>query len=612
MTTTCAVSEARTEQQQASLSRLAAYRTAVASAAQTAQVQALQFVRARPAEAALRGVALLVLAAQALLRWLACSKLSVHWDEFNFLRIVHAAHRGEAIARFQSLHARLFFWLPYLDWNEVDQIVLARQVMCLLNIAALAALAAAVRRFHGWTATLWSLCVVGGVSYVIQHACAFRYDGLLLLLYGGALWLLTRPSLRSATCAGLAIAVAPLVSLKSVLFAPPLALFSIFGRGDRSWHPPLRYLRRAAVSAALSFCLLAALHWWARGSGEAKSERAVGDYAQGMFGFRLPIHRYSILERTLEDDPSAWFLVLAGGVLLLAATLRPRADVRRSAALAFLAGAPLLSVLIYRNAWPYYVAGVLMVSVSWIATVPARWLSATRLPVRAGVVLGLLGFSMYSGLESYSWYLGINERLLGEQRRVIAAVKAIFPEPVPYIDRCGMLASFPKVNPFITTLTAGRYRARGVPRFEELLRRAQPPLLLVNINALDPSREWRSGAHALMRQDLALLSANFVPHWGPIWVAGKNLTLQAEEEASFEMLIGGTYTLEAEQPLSIDGRLVQPGQTVQLAQGPHAARAEHAGTARLRYGDHLARPAGKPASTALFEGFHANRPLKLF
>lgn len=584
----------------------------VARRVRHAAAAVLHSLRANPAEMPVRAVAVLVLGVQALLRWQACSKLSIHWDEFNFLRIVHAAHRGEAIARFQTLHARLFFWLPYLDWNEVDQIVLARQVMWLFNVAALAALAAVARRFHGWTATLWSICIVGGVSYVIQHACAFRYDGLLLLLYGVALWLLTRPSLRAATLAGLSLAVAPLVSLKSVLFAAPLALFSVFGRGRLSWAATRRYLVRCLLAAVASFCLLAALHWWARGSAGAVSERAVGDYAQGMFDIRLPIFRQALVAATLRVDPIAWFFLLAGGVLLLAGTLTAAAQARRDAALAFLAGAPVLSILVYRNAWPYYMAGVLLAALPWVATAPARLLGKRRALARVVVVLGMLGTCVYSGLQSYSWYLGINQRLLGEQRRLIAAAKALFPQPVPYIDRCGMVASFPKVNSFITTLTVGRYRAAGVPKFAEILRTTQPPLLLANVNALDLNREWRSGVHALLREDFDVLDANFIQHWGPIWVAGKELSLAAGEEVPFDILIAGTYTLEAEQPLSIDGRTILPEHTVELGQGAHAARSSTPGVVRLRYGAHLPKPADKPPSRELFEDFRSGRPMKLF
>lgn len=567
--------------------------------------------RARPLEGVVCGVALLVVGFQAALRLQACSELSVHWDEFNFLRYVHAAHRGEAIARFQTLHARLFFWLPYVGEDEVAQIVVARQVMWLLNMAALAALAAVARRFHGWTATLCSLSIVGSASYVIQHACAFRYDGLLLPLYALALWLFLRPSLTAATLAGAGLAAAPLFSLKSVLFAPPLALFAVFGRGSQLSPGTLRYVLRCAAAAVASFCLLAALHW-SRGKSGAGGERAVGDYAAGMFAFRLPLLRYGIIEDTWRADPAVWFLALAGGLLLLAATLKPQLEERQRAGLIFLAGAPLLTILVYRNAWPYYIAGVLMAGVLWVAVAPAQLLRSPLRPARAAVLLGLLGLSLYGGINAYAWHLGIDTRTISEQRRLIAGVKTVFPSPVPYIDRCGMIASYPKVNRFITSLTAGRYQARGEPQFEDLLRRTQPPLLLANVGSLNLNREWRSGSHALLRPDFEVLRANFIHHWGPIWVAGKELTLQAEQDAVFEIQIAGTYTVESAQPLVLDGRPVQPGQTVQLAQSAHSARAEHAGSARLRYGDHLPIPSGRLPSKKLFDDFGSQRPRPLF
>ena len=38
-----------------------------------------------------------------------------------------------------------------------------------------------------------------------------------------------------------------------------------------------------------------------------------------------------------------------------------------------------------------------------------------------------------------------------DQRAVVAAVHRIFPEPVPYLDHGGVMASFPKVNFFMSS-----------------------------------------------------------------------------------------------------------------------------------------------------------------
>src|SRR6186713_2902494 len=85
--------------------------------------QARAGLRDRPLESAVQTALLLVLAFQAALRWEDCGRRAIHWDEFNFLRFVHAAYRGEPIPHFQTFHARLFFWLPRLGGNEVDQII---------------------------------------------------------------------------------------------------------------------------------------------------------------------------------------------------------------------------------------------------------------------------------------------------------------------------------------------------------------------------------------------------------------------------------------------------------------------------------------------------------
>jgi len=565
-------------------------------------------LRERPLESAVQSALLLVLVVQAALRWEECGQRGIHWDEFNFLRIVHAAHRGEPVPHFQTFHARLFFWLPQLGGNEVDQIIVAREVIWLGNLFALGALALVGRRLLGWTASLWALCLVGSASYVIQHACSFRYDGLILPLYAGSLWLLSRGSRAAASLAGAMLGLAMMISLKAALFGLPLAVFALLGRGDDVGPKTLRYLLRYALWAAASFGLLALLHWAVlAGHGQSQS-RALGDYAEGMFAWNMP--RRSEISRSVRSDSGVWFFLLAGGALLLGGTSWLKGSARHRIMLAFFAGSPLLCLAVYRNAWPYFISGVLIMAAPWIATVPALLLRAGHIFPVPLVFLSLLGSGVYSGMITYSWHLGSDDDVIGQQRQVIATTKAIFPKPVPYVDRCGMIASYPKVGPFITSLTTQRYQAAGKPVFETLLRESQPPLLLANVGGLDVSGNWHRGSHSLLKADFQTLKSNFVPFWGPVWVAGKDLQLEAEREQEIEMLISGRYTLEADQPLTLDHSIVvEPGRAIQLEQGIHTIVAGHGGSARLRFGEALTLPTRAPPSKWLFEGTPARQPL---
>lgn len=193
------------------------------------------------------------------------------------------------------------------------------------------------------------------------------------------------------------------------------------------------------------------------------------------------------------------------------------------------------------------------------------------------------------------------------QRQVVEAVHVIFPDPVPYIDRNSMIASFPKVGFFMSTWGFQNYYEAGEPIFEDLLENAAPKFLLANHPALilDPTVPTPEvpGEPRLFEEDVRVLRDNFIPHWGPIYVAGKHLSL-SEESAVFEILIPGAYTVEAPGPILVDGVTRQPGEVVSLAPGHHTARSlRETQRVNLRWGVKLPRPAAPPSTGILYEDF---------
>ena len=65
---------------------------------------------------------------------------------------------------------------------------------------------------------------------------------------------------------------------------------------------------------------------------------------------------------------------------------------------------------------------------------------------------------------------------LSEAEQLAREVQRIFPEPVGYIDRSGMLPSYPKVGFLMSTWGVEGVVARGKPTLAPLIRRRQPPL----------------------------------------------------------------------------------------------------------------------------------------
>jgi hypothetical protein len=185
------------------------------------------------------------------------------------------------------------------------------------------------------------------------------------------------------------------------------------------------------------------------------------------------------------------------------------------------------------------------------------------------------------------------------QRSVVAEVHKMFPEPVSYLDCPHMVASFPSVAFFMGSAGIEHYLQAGRPVLKDILAEKRPVFLLVNKPYLDLRHARCPVAPAgltLLDEDWKALKSYFIPHWGPIWVAGRRFDLAADRGPQvFDMPVPGVYTLEADGDVQIDGTVYHNGETVELAREGHVI--EPGGPVRraiLRWGDHLYRSTEPP------------------
>jgi hypothetical protein len=245
--------------------------------------------------------------------------------------------------------------------------------------------------------------------------------------------------------------------------------------------------------------------------------------------------------------------------------------------------------------------GVILVGVAFEAVL--RWHARRRL-----AVLRVLAALVPVGLLAGAALQVVRER--GDQqvaqREVLDLVHELFPEPVPYVDRCSMVATFPKAGFFMSTLGMAQYLEGGRPIFEELIRTRRPRFVLANAYPLRlawPTRTPVRGYQRLLPEDARALRTHYVHHWGALYVPGQRLDVVRQQGGTtFEILVPGTYTLEASAALLLDGAAVEPGTALALTAGEHAFEGGGAGPIILRWGDHLARPDRPPTPQALFTG----------
>jgi hypothetical protein len=121
---------------------------------------------------------------------------------------------------------------------------------------------------------------------------------------------------------------------------------------------------------------------------------------------------------------------------------------------------------------------------------------------------------------------------------------------VPYIDHSGMVASFPKVNFFMSTWGLQEYRARGVSFMRDAIERFHAPLLLANRDFLDPQS---ADIRQLLPEDQDLLKRFYLPYWGAIYVAGTEVLVEPQTEMTARFPFPGRFRLQTKIPVLIDG-----------------------------------------------------------
>jgi len=550
--------------------------------------------------------------------------VGANWDEFNFLSKVHLAQDGTLEGSRQAFHVYLFAWVPEMSSHALDQIVAARMGIWILFASSLFFLYCIARQFQSRVAALFSILCLVGFSFVIEHGTSFRYDPIAIFLVLGAAWLYLRPGRYSAAGAGIALACALLVTIKSAILFPALTGLWLW-RGlqngsEGAWSEEVKRGIILALSAILTVATFVLLH----GNGEhGSSSEPVSKFLGRSFhdmllepGF-LPRLEYLLI--AVRENPVFFIFFLTGFFVLIARLIWLSGRARMESLALFLLGLPILTLLVYRNAYPYFYwfilpfpalfCGIALDSLTGIRS-PGPYIDRSR---RISLTFATLVATMLIQIfqSPYFWFpllalpIILLEPLLGRmqpstrrrlartvliiscivitasavttirmqadrshqtQRRVLDAVYEIFPKPVAYIDRCSMVPQYPKTGFFMSSWGMDRYHGAGTPLMRSLIIEHQPRFLLVNHPALNPETSWVYPV-GLFPEDKETLRQNFVHHWGPIWVPGKIVDPAGASRVFVEILNAGQYILDSETPVLINGAMTPPGSEIRLDQG---------------------------------------------
>jgi hypothetical protein len=521
-----------------------------------------------------------------------------NWDEYYYLALIYDFQRGELTKAPQTFHVYPFFWLPRISGNELWQVEVGRLCMLAMFSGTCLLTYATARAFASRLASAFAVLVLVSLPDIIIHAASFRADPMAAFLTMTCVAILARSKLdtRWLIVAGGSLVLALLVTIKIALFAPTLAALALWRWADSTDRPALA--KRFAVSAVVSvfaFGILFFIHQQAIGIEQvATSKRMIESAAQTTLADHDTLALKFLFRQSLTSSVQIIFLLLASGTAIWIA-LRARAikNERFRALLLLAIASPIVSIFFYRNAFPYFYPFILppaMILVAW-------WVDRVGFGAR---LVAFLAAIMLVGGASAAWMQYYRSQDM--QQQVVHAVHEIFPEPVHYIDRNSMIASFPKRGIFMSTWGLTSYAEAGQPIYEPILAKDIVPLLLLNSQALKEAVGddlTNEPIVTLLEPDRQILRDNYIPHSGPIWLAGKQLNLGPTEQR-LNFAVPGGYTVEARSGILFDGKPLPPGAFVQISRGAHLLRSEQAQQVTLRWGNGLARPIIKPTQHGLY------------
>ena len=525
----------------------------------------------------------------------------INWDEFFYLSRIFEYQRGDLQHPLQNFHVHYMGWLTALPVDEISQINVARALMWLVQIGTMGMIYLVARPFMSPMAAAISVLAYISAGYVLIHGTSFRTDPVAIMLTMSALAVLVRSKLgltMLVLCAGL-LAFSVIVTVKVVFFTPVFMAVAIWRlRNDDA--PVILFLRlgATAIGSAVLFwgLFLYQINSLALPDMSMPAENMTAAYETTILsGGLFPRFDYMKAGAMLAPVQSLLLLFGLGVIVVMVCRQWRRAE---TALLIGAFGLPLLSFVFYRNAYPYYFAFIFPTAILLVGYGLDK-LRLSRLPLIA--ISAVMVVSMFS---TYSERLKHDQ---SAQRDTLAEVHRIFPDGVNYIDRCSMISTFAKQGFFMSTWGMRNYHLTGASEFEQLLAQKTIPLVLNNGPALTQTldRKQKNVDQPLLwfsSQDAAILQQNYIRHWGPVWVAGKNLSI-GNMSQSFEIMIPGVYTLEATQPVMINGIEYLSDQTLELLRGSHVVQAKHEGRVTLRWGVDLYRPANAAPTRRMFEVF---------
>ncbi|WP_242105491.1 hypothetical protein [Aliiroseovarius subalbicans] len=509
----------------------------------------------------------------------------LHWDEFHHYNIIIKFKNGLLTSPLQTFFVHYLQWVPGLPGDVIDHVRIIRFLMLLCEFGTILAIYGVARAFASRRASaLVGLFYITG-GFVASRGGFFRSDPQITVLLMSSLWLLTRRPLNPFTIVGSAIlcGLAGIISVKTVIYIPAflgVAWLRIQSADERG-----KVAARIATSFALSILVFCGLYLWHSGFSSTSSVSSVAKRVSSTVGFFFtngffPGWEYFKLQTAHSPHIAILGLLTAWGLT----SPQSKPDTRAARALLLM---PSFSLLIYQNSYPYFYIFLLPPLLSAMAPTLDRCIG------KRNTVPAVTLLVTFWGLAIIIFPSGPQRLALQKQKEFITVAYRLFPNPISYFDISGVLGSYDRALEFYQS-RAGRaaYKNRGIPQLRSILSKKEVPLVIANYLPFNAELGNPEASDYWLPQDAAILDTSYIQHWGPIWVAGKNIPAGAKE-FGLENLIPGQYTVEGSD-VTVNGARYKPGDVLWLDRGLLTISGIRTADVRLRWGDNLEVPTETP------------------
>ena len=483
---------------------------------------------------------------------------SFNWDEFLHYGHVFAGRNGTLDAPFQVLHARILFWAPDTAASIVDQMRSARVFMFVCTVVTLAAIYGLAKCFTNRENALLAAIAYLSAGYVFTQSFSIRADPMAAASLMSALYLMTNKvkPLASYLVAGALVGLAGMTTMKSIFYAPCFTgLAWLIWCESEDKRKTLMCFATATLATALSF---GAIYLW-HTSNLAPLPEKFADTSKFIAGGRRWIFPESFSALKYVMRQAAWGLIFLFGILCAGfAWKSEELSTAQKIALAGLA-APLLTLLFYRNTFPYffvYLLAPLAVAIS------ASW---GLLVQRYGAVAILASFCIAPIILTATTPRDVMVR----QEALIDYLHAEYPQGTGYLARSSMLPDYPRV---ISHLATGPgmvgYNQRQRPLIAEAFARGELPFILATGDLIVAGLNGADHPEGFLPEDVIVMHDHFVHQWGPIFREGEQIgPLMGEQDITFPR--PGPYTLDG-HAVVVNGSRIEHGETIILDAGVHS------------------------------------------